>query len=70
MVRPVTALKCLLLLKREGKVGCRWGRDAAEPETMDYQEFIARVVLPTPDTGRSRSTIKVRFCMPRPAAWT
>ena len=45
-------LNRLLLLKREGKVGYRWGREAAELETMDYHEFIARVVSPIPDRGQ------------------
>jgi hypothetical protein len=32
----------------EGKVGYRWGQDLAEQETMDYLEFIARVVAEKP----------------------
>jgi hypothetical protein len=43
MIRPVLALERLSFLDRDGKVGYRWGRQAAELETMDYLEFIARV---------------------------
>jgi ribosomal protein S27E len=52
MVRPVLALDRLSFLEREGKVGYRWGREAAELETMDYLEFIARVVSHIPDKGQ------------------
>ena len=52
MVRPVLALERLLLLEREGKVGYRWGRRAAELKTLDYLEFIARVTSHIPDKGQ------------------
>jgi thiol-disulfide isomerase/thioredoxin len=52
MVRPVLSLERLSLDEREGKVGYRWGREAAELETMDYLEFIARVVSHIPDKGQ------------------
>ncbi len=52
MVRPVLSLERLSLDEREGKVGYRWGREAAELETMDYLEFIARVTSPIPDRGQ------------------
>jgi ribosomal protein S27E len=52
MVRPVLGLDRLLFLDREGKVGYRWGREAAELETMDYLEFIARVTSHIPDKGQ------------------
>jgi hypothetical protein len=52
MVRPVLALERLTFLERDGKVGYRWGRDAAGLETMDYLEFIARVTSHIPDKGR------------------
>jgi hypothetical protein len=52
MVRPVLALDRLVFLEREGQVGYRWGREAAELETMDYLEFIARVVSHIPDRGQ------------------
>jgi len=52
MVRPVLALDRLLLLEREGKVGYRWGGAAAELESMDYLELIARVTSHIPDKGQ------------------
>jgi hypothetical protein len=52
MVRPVLALDRLVFLEREGQVGYRWGQEAAELETMDYLEFIARVVSHIPDKGQ------------------
>ena len=52
MVRPVLSLDRLSLDEREGQVGYRWGREAAELETMDYLEFIARVVSHIPDRGQ------------------
>jgi hypothetical protein len=52
MVRPVLALDRLSFLEREGKVGYRWGREAAELETMDYLEFIARLTSHIPDKGQ------------------
>jgi ribosomal protein S27E len=52
MVRPVLGLDRLLFLERDGKDGYRWGREAAELETMDYLEFIARVVSHIPDKGQ------------------
>ena len=38
--------------QRVGKVGYRWGLEAAELETMDYLEFIARVTSHIPDKGQ------------------
>jgi hypothetical protein len=61
MVRPVLGLDRLLFLDREGKVGYRWGREAAELETMDYLEFIAR--FPT----RARSWSATMGSMPTPS---
>jgi hypothetical protein len=55
MVRPVLSLERLSLDEREGKVGYRWGREAAELETMDYLEFIARVTSHIPTRARSWS---------------
>jgi hypothetical protein len=52
MIRPVLALERLQFLDREGKVGYRWDREAAELETMDYLEFIARVTSHIPDKGQ------------------
>ena len=52
MVRPVLALDRLSLLEAEGKVGYRHGPAGAELETMDYLEFIARVVSHIPDKGQ------------------
>jgi hypothetical protein len=52
MVRPVLALDRLLLLEREGQVGYRWGGAAAELESMDYLELIARVTSHIPDKGQ------------------
>jgi hypothetical protein len=52
MVRPALALDRLLLLEREGKVGYRWGGAAAELESMDYLELIARVTSHIPDKGQ------------------
>jgi hypothetical protein len=51
MIRPLLALKRLMFLEPEGKVGYRWGRDSAEQETMDYLEFIARMTSHIPDKG-------------------
>jgi hypothetical protein len=50
--RPVLALDRLLFLERESKVGYQWGREAAELETTDYLEFIARVTSHIPDKGQ------------------
>jgi hypothetical protein len=52
IVRLVPALERLLFLDRKGKVGYRWGREAAELEKMDYLEFIARVTSHIPDKGQ------------------
>ena len=41
-----------MLLEREDTVGYRWGREAAELETMDYLEFIPRVTSHIPDRGQ------------------
>jgi len=52
MIRPVLALERLLFLEPEGKIGYRYGQDGAERETMDYLEFVARVVSHIPDKGQ------------------
>jgi len=52
VVRPVRALERLLFLERDGKVGCRWGREAAELEPKDYLELIARATSHIPDKGQ------------------
>ena len=52
MVRPVLSLERLSLDEREGQVGYRWGGESTELETMDYLEFIARVVSHIPDRGQ------------------
>jgi len=52
MVRPALAMERLLFLDREGKVGYRWGREAAELESLDYLEFIARITSHIPDKGQ------------------
>jgi hypothetical protein len=52
MIRPLLALERLMLLEPEGKVGYGYGRDAAELETLDYLEFIARVTSHIPDKGQ------------------
>ena len=57
MVWPVLGLDRLLFLEREGKVGYRWGRESAELETIDYLEFIARVVSHIPD----KDQVMVRY---------
>lgn len=51
MIRPVLSLERRSFLEQEGKVGCRWGRDMADQETMNYLEFIARVTAHIPDKG-------------------
>jgi len=51
-MRPTLVLERLSFLDRGGKVGCRWGRDGAEQETMDYLDFIARVTSHIPDKGQ------------------
>jgi hypothetical protein len=52
MIRPVLALERLSFLEPEGKVGYRYGQDAADLEAMDYLEFIARVTSHIPDKGQ------------------
>ena len=52
MIRPVLSLERLIFLEPQGKVGYRYGEDGAERETMDYLEFIARVVSHIPDKGQ------------------
>mgnify|MGYP002154941393 CR=1 FL=1 len=52
MIRPVLALERLSFLEPEGKIGYRYGQDARDEETMDYPEFIARVVSHIPDKGQ------------------
>ena len=52
MIRTVLSLERLSFLEPEGKVGYRYGQNAAELETMDYLEFIARVTSHIPDKGQ------------------
>jgi len=52
MIRPVLSLEKLSFLEPGGKVSYRYGRDGVEQETMDYLEFIARVVSHIPDKGQ------------------
>jgi hypothetical protein len=52
MIRAVLSLERLAFLEPEGKVGYRYGQDAAGLETMDYLEFIARVTSHIPDKGQ------------------
>ena len=52
MIRPLLALERLMFLDPKGKVGYRYGRDAAELETLDYLKFIARVTSHIPDKGQ------------------
>ncbi len=52
MIRTVLSLERLSFLEPEGKVGYRYGKNAAEQETMDYLEFIARVTSHIPDKGQ------------------
>jgi hypothetical protein len=52
MIRAVLSLERLTFLEPEGKVGYRYGHDAAGLETMDYLEFIARVTSHIPDKGQ------------------
>jgi len=64
MVRPMVALERLLFLDRKGKVGYRWGRQAAELEAMDYLEFIARVTAHIPDKGQVMVRYYGLYAMP------
>jgi hypothetical protein len=64
MVRPVVALERLTFLEPEGKVGYRWGWDAADPEAMDYLEFIARVTAHIPDKGQVMVRYYGLYAMP------
>jgi hypothetical protein len=52
MIRPLISLERLSFLEPEGKVSYRYGQDGAERETMDYLEFVARVVSHIPDKGQ------------------
>jgi len=52
MIRPLLSLERLSFLEPEGKVSYRYGQDGAERETMDYLEFVARVVSHIPDKGQ------------------
>jgi hypothetical protein len=52
MIRPVLSLERLSFVEPDDKVGYRWDQDRAELETMDYPEFIARVVPHIPDKGQ------------------
>ena len=52
MIRAVLSLERLAFLELEGRVGYRYGHDAAGLETMDYLEFIARVTSHIPDKGQ------------------
>ena len=52
MIRTVLSLEKLSFIEAEGKVGYRYGQDAAGLETMDYLEFIVRVTSHIPDKGQ------------------
>jgi hypothetical protein len=52
MIRPVLSLEGLSFAEPEGKVGYRYGQERAEPETMDYLEFVARATSHIPDKGQ------------------
>jgi ribosomal protein S27E len=52
MIRPVLALERLSFLEPESKVGYGHGQDAADLESMDYLEFIARMTSHIPDKGQ------------------
>ena len=52
MIRAVLSLERLAFLEPEGKVGYRYGQDAAGLEMMDYLEFIARATSHIPDKGQ------------------
>ena len=52
MIRPLLSLDRLSFLEQESKVAYRSGQDAADLETMDYLEFIARVTSHIPDKGQ------------------
>jgi len=52
MLRPVLSLERLSFLEPEGKIGYRYGQNAADEEKMDYLEFIARVTSHIPDKGQ------------------
>jgi len=52
MIRPLLALERLSFLEQEGRVGYRPDETGAEPEPMDYLEFIARVTSHIPDKGQ------------------
>jgi len=52
MIRPLLSLERLSFLEPEGKVGYPYDQERAEPETMDYLEFIARVTSHIPDKGQ------------------
>jgi hypothetical protein len=52
MIRPLLSLERLSFLAPEGKAGYRYGEKGAEQETMDYLEFVARVVSHIPDKGQ------------------
>ena len=60
----VLAVERLSFLEPEGKVGCRYGQDARDQETMDYLEFIARVTSLL-QIKRCRSFDPDRFDDPR-----
>lgn len=52
LIRPLLALERLSFLKGESKVGYRYGHDARDQETMDYVEFIARMISHILDKGQ------------------
>lgn len=49
---PFLSLERLFLDERTGQVSYLLGKDRGEVETMDYQEFIARVTSHIPDKGQ------------------
>ena len=51
MIRPLLSLERLFSDEIEGKVRYQHSRHGFQEESMDYQEFIARVTSHIPDKG-------------------
>jgi hypothetical protein len=60
MIRPLLALDRLSFLESAGRIGYRHGDKGDDLETMDYLEFIARVISHTQDKGQ----VMVRYYGP------
>jgi hypothetical protein len=52
LIRPLLSLKRLIFRETEGKVRYQYSRPGSQEETVDYLEFIARVISPIPDKGQ------------------